>query len=433
VHAKKHLSFTALRKAISQHFRRVDDPRHAGSVDYSIHDCLMSSFAMMFFQDPSLLSFRRRLAQDRQLGNLKTVFGIDAIPQDTQLRDNLDSLALALFDPIFKDLFSRLQRGKHLADYGFLDGKYLVAIDGSEYFSSDTIHCPSCLRTESKKGSMRYHHQILQAVVVHPDKKQVIPLSPEPIRNTDGRKKQDCEINAAKRKVAKIRTAHPKLDMIITGDGLFSKQPFVDVLKQNRMSFILVAKPADHKVLFEWADELMGLNAGGHLEASGIKGRTLHYQWVNDVPLNGTRDADSVNFFQFQIRKDGKVTYRNSWVTDIAIDQSNIEDLVRAGRARWKIENETFNTLKNQGYHIEHNYGHGKQNLSMVFFILNLLAFYLHQILELTDPLYQKCRLEFSSRMEYWNNLRSIFRMFTFRDWEQMLSALYDPPDWKPP
>jgi hypothetical protein len=261
----------------------------------------------------------------------------------------------------------------------------------------------------------------------------VLPLSPEPIRNTDGSKKQDCEINAAKRKITAIRRAHPKLGITITGDSLFSKQPFVDALKQKRMSFILAAKPTDHKILFEWANELMQLGEGGQLYSSGIKGKTYHYQWVNNVPLNGTKDADNVNFFQFQIRKDGELTYQSSWVTDITIDQSNIEDLVRGGRARWKIENETFNTLKNQGYHIEHNYGHGKQNLSMVFFTLNLLAFYLHQILELTDPLYQKCRSEFSSRKEYWNNLRATFRMFTFRNWEQMLSILYDPTQWQPP
>jgi len=211
VHTKKHLSFTALRKAIAERFEHVDDLRHAGSVDFSIHDCLMGSLAMMFFQDPSLLSFRRRLTQERQLGNLKTIFGVESIPQDTQLRDTLDRVPLDIFDPIFGDFFSRLQRGKHLADYRFLGGKYLVPIDGSEYFSSEAIHCPSCLRAKSKKDSTRYHHQILQAVIVHPNKKQVVPLSPEPIRNTDGSKKQDCEINAAKRKIAEIRKAHPRL------------------------------------------------------------------------------------------------------------------------------------------------------------------------------------------------------------------------------
>ena len=157
------------------------------------------------------------------------------------------------------------------------------------------------------------------------------------------------------------------------------------------------------------------------------------YHWVNQVPLNGTKDADNVNFFEFTIINKGKVTYRNSWVTDIPIDEKNIQELVRCGRARWKIENETFNTLKNQGYHIEHNFGHGKTNLSMIFFILNLLAFFFHQIFELTDRLYQDCRSKLSSRKEYWNQLHCTFRILIFKNWEQLLSYRVDPPPLEPP
>jgi len=432
VHVKKHLGFTGLRRTIAKHFLQVNDRRQIGRVDFSVHDCLMSGFAMMFFQDPSMLSFQRRTTNSAQLENLKAIFSIRSIPKETQMRDVLDSVSLSVFDPIFVDLLSALQRGKHLADYRFLGSNYLIAIDGSEYFSSEAIHCPSCLRKEARKGC-RYHHQILQSVIVHPDKRQVLPLSPEPIRNTDGSKKQDCEINAAKRKIASIRKDHPKLGIIITGDGLFSKQPFIDLLKDNRMSFILVAKPDDHKILFQWVDEIMALGGGHDFSYTDKKGREHRYQWVNQVPLNGTKDADDANFFKYQILRDGQVTYQNSWVTDITIGRSNIEDLVRAGRARWKIENETFNTLKNQGYHIEHSYGHGKQNLSMVFFTLNLLAFYAHQIFELTDRLYQRCRSQFSSRKEYWNSLRVIFRFMQFHSWEHLLSAFDNPPQAQPP
>ncbi|MCP4337028.1 MAG: hypothetical protein GY679_04255, partial [Mycoplasma sp.] len=175
----------------------------------------MSGFAMMLFQDRSLLSFQRRMEQRAELSNLKSVFGLQSIPKDTQMRDVLDPLPLDLFDPIYVSFLSALQRGKHLSHYKFLEDKYLMPIDGSEYFSSEAIHCPSCLHKKPKKGKTRYHHQILQAVIVHPDKKQVLPLSPEPIRNTDGRNKQDCEINAAKRKIVAVRKSHPKLGIII--------------------------------------------------------------------------------------------------------------------------------------------------------------------------------------------------------------------------
>jgi len=434
VHRKKHLSFTTLRKLLSEHFRQIDDRRQSGKVDYSLHDYLMSGFAMMFFQDPSLLAFQMRMQDSIQHNNLTTVYDVSKIPKESQIREVLDRVDPSDLAPIFSGLLSRLQRGKHLVNYQLFEGMYLVSIDGSEYFSSENIQCPHCLITISK-GKRRYHHQILQSVIVNPDMRQVIPLAPEQISNRDGTKKQDCEINAGKRVIHNIRKVHPKLGIIITGDDLYSKQPFIDELKKNRMSFILVAKPTDHKILFQWVDELTQLGGGDSLELIDEKGRRHRYQWVNDVPLNGTKDADHVNFFQYQIvSKNNKITYKNSWVTDISVDKNNVVTLVKGGRARWKIENETFNTLKNQGYHIEHNFGHGKHHLSMVFFVLNLLAFYVHQILELSDRLYQTVRYtKFTSRKEFWNQLRCTFRILVFRSFEHMLAYILDPPELMPP
>ena len=434
MHHKKHLSFTALRKLLSEHFRQIDDRRQSGKVDYSLHDYLMSGFAMMFFQDPSLLAFQKRMQDSIQHNNLTTVYDVSKIPKESQMREVLDRVDPSDLAPIFSGLLSRLQRGKHLVNYQLFEGMYLVSIDGSEYFSSENIQCPHCLITESK-GKRRYHHQILQSVIVNPDMRQVIPLAPEQISNHDGTKKQDCEINAGKRVIHNIRKVHPKLGIIITGDDLYSKQPFIDELKKNRMSFILVAKPTDHKILFQWIDELTQLGGGDSLELIDEKGRRHRYQWVNDVPLNGTKDADHVNFFQYQIvSKNNKINYKNSWVTDISVNKNNVVTLVKGGRARWKIENETFNTLKNQGYHIEHNFGHGNHHLSMVFFVLNLLAFYVHQILDLTDRLYQTVRYtKFTSRKEFWNQLRCTFRILVFRSFEHMLAYILDPPELMPP
>lgn len=418
---------------MAERFRQIDDQRQTAKVDHSVHDCLMSAFAMMFFQDPSMLAFQRRLEETAQQNNLKSLFQVSSIPKDSQLRDVLDRLPNETIDCLFDDFVAALQRGKHLAQFQVLDGQYLISIDGSEYFSSEKIHCPGCLTKKSKK-KVRYHHQILQAAMVHPGKRQVIPFATEPIENTDGTEKQDCEINASKRLIREQRKRHPKMRIIINADGLYSKQPFIDEAKQARMSFILVAKPSDHKILFQWVNELMQLGEGGRLEIEQKSKKRRHvYRWVNQVPLNGTKDADNVNFFEYQIITNGKVTYRNSWVTDILINERNIKELVRCARARWKIENEAFNTLKNQGYHIEHNFGHGQNNLSMIFFILNLLAFFFHQIFELTDRLYQDCRGKYNSRKEYWNQLRCTFRILIFKSWGQMLAYLYDPPWLEPP
>jgi len=410
----------------------MKDPR-VGKINHALHDCYMSAFAMMFFQDPSLLEFQRRLQQRINCSNLKKVFHITSIPKDTQLRDLLDQGPIDPLEKMFSDLFAPLQRGKHLEAYQFLDSMYLMPLDGSQYFSSEKIHCPSCLVKKPEKGAMRYSHHILQAAIVHPDKRQVIPLVPEAIHNTDGMTKQDCEINAGKRLVKKIRKAHPKLKLIVIGDDLYSKQPFLNELKKANMSFILVAKPSDHVLLHEWVTELKEMAETSQHTFVDRKGRVHHYEWVNEIPLNGTKNASQVNYFEYHLFVKGELTYHNSWVTDIPISEHTIADLVKGGRVRWKVENEGFNTLKNQGYHIEHNFGHGKKNLSMVFFLLNVLAFFVHQILELTDLLYQRCRSTFSSRKEFWNQLRCTFRILLFNSFEQMVAYVLNPPEARPP
>jgi hypothetical protein len=433
VHTKKHLGLSALRKIISERLCEIEDCRQQGKVDYTLHDCFMSAFAMMFFQDPSLLEFQRRMQESINHNNLKTIFNVEAIPKDTQLRDVLDQCPTDKLEKVYADFFYHLQRSKQLEAYRFFDGMYLMPVDGSQYFSSEKICCPSCLTKTSKKGVTRYHHQILQAVIVHPDSKQVIPLAPETIENTDGTEKQDCEINAGKRLIHKIRKTHPKLKIIFSGDDLFSRQPFIDELRLANMSYILTAKPSSHKILFEWFTELRQLQGTTRLQLTDFKGRHHIYEWVNQIPLNGTKDAEQINFFDYQLVNKGQITYHNSWVTDIVIDANNVAQLVKGGRARWKVENEGFNTLKNQGYHIEHNFGHGRKNLSTIFFLLNLLAFFVHQILELTDLHYQKCRAKFSARKEFWNQLRCTFRILLFKNWEHLLAFIICPPQARAP
>ncbi len=433
MHTKKHLRFSALRKSVGEVFDQIDDRRQSGKVDYTLHDCLMSALAMMFFQDPSLLSFQRRMQQHMHSSNLTTMFGVEAIPSDAVLRKTVDPIDTADINACFAILFQHLQRGKQLLPYKLDSGHYLIALDGSQYFSSETINCPSCLTYKGTKSKRRYSHQVLQAVMLNPTMRQVIPLAPEPIIKFDGDTKNDCERSAGKRLIGKIRAEHPKLKIMVVCDGLYSNQPFIDVLKVHDMSFILVAKSSDHKVLFQWVEELDGLDGVEHMELRDLKGRHHHYRWVNQVPLNGTRNADQVNFFEYWLKVDEKVTYHNSWVTDQTVSKKNIVELVKAGRARWKIENETFNTLKNQGYHLEHNFGHGRQHLSNNFFVLNLLAFFIHQILDLCDRGYQYCRTKFSSRKEFWNNLRGAIRLMLFRDFDHLLRNVADPPEVRAP
>ena len=386
----------------------------------------------MFFQDPSINAFQQRLQDKQQSNNLKTMFGVSAIPKSTQLRTSLDDIPSVCIEALFKDLFRPLQRGKQLEMFEFLDGGYLVPLDGTQYFSSNKISCDCCLRKVANKTTT-YYHQVVAATIVCPGIKQVIPLAPEPIRNIDGTTKQDCEVNASKRIVHKIRAAHPKLRIIIVGDGLYSKQPFIDELKRAGMSYILVAKPDDHTLLNQWFSDFQKMGETHRLEIKDMNKRKHVYEWVNDIPLNGTKDADNVNYFEYTLFKGSKATRHNSWVTDIPITGDNIVDLVKGGRARWKIENEAFNTLKNQGYHLEHNFGHGEKNLSYNLLLFNFLAFFAHQILELSDIHYQQCRGKFTSRKEFWNQLRCTIRILIFPSFDSLLKFIIDPESGIPP
>ena len=278
--------------------------------------------------------------------------------------------------------------------------------------------------------------QQFEAAIVHPDKRVVLPLAPEFILNSDGRggeyHKQDCEMNAGHRMLERLRSDYPRMAAIIVADSLYSKQPFVEKLTAGRFSFLLVAKPGDHKSLYQDVD---GLRRGNLLDRHHTvhRGERREYEWVTGVPLNGKPDSPRINFIQFRIVKNGKVTYRNAWVTDLVPTTDNIAQLVRAGRARWKIENEAFNTLKNQGYHLKHNFGHGDRHLSEALFVLNLLAFFMHQIFELVDGLYQRVRTFFSSRRAFWDEVRSAFRLFLFTSWDQVLVRMNSPPEQLPP
>ncbi len=425
---KKHLSFGNLRKIFSTRVLQIEDPRQHEKVCHDLHDRCLSAFAMMFFQDPFMLAFQQRLQDHLHKNNLQSLFNVGSIPKSTQLRDVLDQIPSSAFEPIFSDYFSLLQRSKLLEKFQFFNKMYLISIDGTQYFSSEVISCSACLTKTMKNGAIIYSHQFVGASIVHPNQRQVIPLAPEPIQNADGTSKQDCERNAGKRLIQNIRKTHPKLNIIITGDSLLSNQPFLHTLKANRMSFMLVVKPGDHKFLFNHLSVIKKLNKIHRLEFHDAKGRLHIYEWVNGVPLNGSQGADNVNFFEYTIMAGQKKNFHCTWITDLPVNQANVEMLVKGARARWKIENENFNTLKNQGYHAEHNFGHGQQCASFNFLICILLAFLAHQILELADPLYQQCRKKFSARKEYWNQLRCTIRILIFNSWEHLLEFIIAPP-----
>src|SRR2546429_7237460 len=225
---RKHLSADALFRLVRTGFANIPEHRSADT-EISLTDALMAAFAMFSLKSPSVLAFDKQRAE----GNLGTIYGIERVPCDTWMREILDPMSPESLRPLFKSVFRQLQRGKALEPMAFLDGHYLLALDGTGYFSSQTIHCASCLQQVHRNGSVTYYHQLLGAAIIHPDVRAVIPLMPEPIVKQDGTDKNDCERNAAKRFVAKLHQDHPHLKFIITEDSLSSNAPHIETLQAH--------------------------------------------------------------------------------------------------------------------------------------------------------------------------------------------------------
>ena len=413
---RKSLCADSLISDIYSCFQKVPDPRELpGRTSISFTDVLMSGLAVFGLKFPSLLKYdQHRHTLDH---NLLSLYHIKQPPSDTYMRERLDELDPCFIRPAFKKLFATLQRGKGLEAFEFLDGYYLVALDGTGEFSSSKVCCPQCCKKEHKDGAVTYYHQMLGACIVHPAQSNVIPLCPELIQNEDGAAKNDCERNAAKRFIENLKREHPHLKVIILGDGLTSNAPYIRLLEENKMKYLLGAKPGDHQFLFEALDASEQTKYHEFLDAEGF----LHqFRFLNGVALNKSNPDVCVNVLEYmQTDPKGKETVF-SWVTNIQITQTNAFALMKGGRARWKIENETFNTLKNLGYNLEHNYGHGKKFLSTILCLLMLLAFLVDQIQGMTCSLFQAVKQQAGSFKGLWEELRVLFKFMEWLSWEQL-------------
>lgn len=424
---RKHLSADGLHKAVINSLQK-EKLVEAKKSEFSWKDCIMSGLAIFGLKFPSLLKFEEQKNDKVIRDNLKNLYHVNKAPSDTCLRERLDNLSPSNLRRPFRTIFAFLQRGKILERFLFLDKYYLISIDGTGQFSSNTVHCKNCCEKHHRDGEVTYYHQMLGAAIVHPDEKVVIPLAPEPIVKGDGANKNDCERNAAKRMLADLRREHPHLKAIIVEDGLASNQPHLAYLDALNLQYVIGVKSGDHAYLFDWikhakADELVVNN-------NNIK-HTFRY--VNNVPLNDKNHDYRVNVLEYWEEKpNGKKQYF-SWVTSFAITDENAFALMRAGRARWKIENETFNTLKNSGYNFEHNYGHGNNNLCSVMTMLMMLAFLIDQVQFLCCKLRKQVKEKCGAWYSVFEKVRSMFDVVVWDSWQQLYEVIIDPYNNHPP
>ena len=425
---RAHLNADALFALIRKDLQRVPDHR-AANASIPLDDALMSAFAMFSLKDPSLLAFDDRRFEQPE--SLHGVYGVGVIPSDTQMRIILDEVKPTSIRRPFGSVFHQLQRGKVLPKMTCLGGHLLLAIDGTGIHCSENIGADYCLTKERRNGTIEYHLQMVTGAFVSPGRKEVLPLCPELIRRQDGSTKNDCERNATKRFIADFRREHPHLKVIVTEDGLSANAPHIKDLMAHDLRYILSAKPGDHAFLFSLVDEAAERGQVTELVLpDSKKASKMHcFRFLNAVSLNKTsQDELRVNFLEhWEVESKGEevaILNRFSWITDLVITPDNVMEIMRCGRARWRIENETFNTLKNQGYNLGHNYGLGKKHLSAVFMHLMLLAFLVDQVQQLCCPLFQAARAKVSSKRSLWERIRNYFHTFIAPSMERILRMI---------
>jgi hypothetical protein len=418
---RQHLSADALYRLVRSSLHEIAVPRSAAAT-LTLGDTLMAGFAVFALKEPSLLAFDQQRRSDE--GNLRSLFGFQQIPSDTQMRTILDDVDPQLLRPAFANVFRQLQRGKALEPFVFFQGHYLLALDGTTYFSSEKIHCPSCLERKSRNGKIAYSHQMLGACLVHPDLKEVIPLCPEPIIKQDGDTKNDCERNASRRFLAHFRREHPKLPVIVVEDALSANAPHLADLGEFGLRFIIGIKPGSHGFLFEQMRIACETGQAHVLTLVDAEGTLHHYRWLENASLNESNADVLVTMLEYwEIPIKGPIRHF-SWVTDLPVNEETAPTLAIGGRARWHIENETFNTLKNQGYHFDHNFGHGLKNLSVVFALLMMLAFLVDQSMQLCDHLFQAVLKHLKRKCRLWEHIRGLFHHFQLTSMRQVHELL---------
>jgi len=430
----KRLKFQEMLDGLRQSLEGIPEHRTGRNTQYAIADAGLSAFSVFYLQSPSFLARQRDMHRRKGHNNAKGLFGVERIPCDGQIRNLLDPIEPAQLHEPFWRIFGLLDERGHLDTYRGVGGTRLISLDGSQYFSSQEIHCPNC-RVSIRDGKTTYSHLVMMAVVCAPEQEHVICLEPEFITPQDGHEKQDCEQQAIKRWLQRHAERFEPWRVTILTDDLHCHQPTCELFVKHKMHFILTCKPKSHEALYEELALLQRVDGAISTKVvrkwNGPTRERWIYRWAESLPLRKGPKALMVNWCEVTISNEatGKRLYHNAWATDHTLNEKRVVEVAANGRSRWKVENEGFNVLKNRGYNFEHNYGHGQQHLSTVLLSLLLLAFLFHTALGLSCSMYRAVRRELAVRRTFFNDLRALTRYHYFASWHDILTFMYQGLD----
>jgi hypothetical protein len=443
-----------MRKSFEDSSFGIPDPRNGDNRQYPTEDFILCAFACFFFQNSSFLQFQRSMESESNRSNMKSLFDVDKIPTNDQIRNIIDQIDPIHFNQVYYDSLKWLKDGNYLSEFDVLDSKYnIIVLDGTNIFTSQKIKCNNCTITNHRNGNIDFSHNILAASLVSPNTNIVIPLPPEFLTNNSTNKKQDCE----QKGLFRWFDSHSKIiskilkdrQLILLADDLHSHDPVVECLKYKKYIFILNCKPNSHKKLFEYTNYHSSNSIEYFEYVKGFKEAKLHkIDWLSGLPLCDTTECNAVNLFKLTIYgvKEVKVEIQNpdnmnkknykkvftkelqdqvfTFITNMEINPHNIKEFCAIARARWKIENNNFHTLKHGGYNLKHNYGHGKQYLASTLASLNILAFLFHSIFYLSNDSWRKEFNKVKNRKRFFQKINILLTIIYFPSFNHLLRVI---------
>lgn len=423
------LDFDGLIARYKKHFFLLPDHRKGLNKKYKMTDIALGAFSVFFTQQPSFLAHQKMLKNNHNRSNAESLFCIDEIPSDSQIRNTLDPINPNVLGPLYDEIFQGLEQHGYLKEYRCINNSFLVAIDGTQQLSSEKVHCKNCSTQKHRNGKTTYSHKVITPVLVAPGNSKVISLAPEFITPQDGHNKQDSEHAASKRWLEKHGHKLTKYGKVtVLGDDLYAHQPQIEAIKARGMNFILTCKEKSHTKLYEEINELEKKNKIQKFEVKRTHKNKKYkdsYRFFNQVPIKGGDSPIMVNWCELTTTNEaGKVTYYNTFITDITLTSDNVITVISNGRARWYIENGNNNTLKTKGYHLTHNFGHGKQHLASFLLSLNLLSFLFHTVLHLHDKRYKAIRDHLPTRKYFFQSIGVLTSFIVFQHWLHMMKFM---------
>ena len=352
-------------KKLPQWIDEMLDPRNLSYTTYTQSDLIFMGLLKNVCAVKTMRSMEEAFNEEACIATLRLLSGdqnLKEMPHYDTLNHYLEKLSPRCLADVRKKMVKSLIRMKSFYRSKLLGEYWRVIIDGTGLFYFKEKHCENCLVTTVTKEEdgkeikvKRYYHKVLEAkLVLGP--KIIISLDTEFIENENEEvAKNDCEINAAKRLLERLKKDYPRLPICMQGDALYAAESIMEICKANHWKYILTQKDTRQKVLSESYADIKGAGGADTVKKIGKELGTGEYiNHVEDV-AGKKETANMYRYWYETVNKDGKKeVHELQWITNIEITARNLEELIEAGRGRWKIENEGFNNQKNGIYDIEH-------------------------------------------------------------------------------